>query len=293
MSPDEARHILGAQGNVWTEYIPDFKQVEYMAFPRAFALAEVLWSPAPVRNFEGFQDRLALHLPKLDINYARHLFDIRYEVRDGAVALSNRQGQPMRYQFDGMGQAAAYQGPVAVSGSTRFRAWIENGVGRGIDLTFQPHAAFCKTVSWKEGPHPNYQLGGAQALSNGLFGNDRRYGDGEWLGWWGKDVELSVDLGKPQAIDTLQLRFFQSQGEWIYLPKEVQLFFSKNGTDFRPLISSPVAQTQERVQRVDLSFRKKKARYWKVVVKRFGIIPEGAQGAGHEAWVFLDEVVLR
>ncbi|MBK7338445.1 MAG: beta-N-acetylhexosaminidase, partial [Saprospirales bacterium] len=98
-----------------------------------------------------------------------------------------------------------------------------------------------------EPPHPNYQLGGTQALSNGLLGSDTRYGDGEWLGWWGKDVVLTIDLEKAQSIDTLQMRFFQSKGQWIYLPASVQVFFSKNGVDFKALGSKAVPGSDERV----------------------------------------------
>jgi hexosaminidase len=59
-------HILGAQGNVWTEYMPSLSQVEYMTFPRLCALAEVVWSPAASRNWEDFTQRLPIHLRRLD-----------------------------------------------------------------------------------------------------------------------------------------------------------------------------------------------------------------------------------
>jgi len=62
---EEARHILGAQGNLWTEYISTPKQAGYMLFPRATALAEVLWSPADKRNFSDFNQRLQVFLPQL------------------------------------------------------------------------------------------------------------------------------------------------------------------------------------------------------------------------------------
>ena len=68
----EARHVLGSQGQVWTEYIPDPKRVEYMAFPRACALAEVLWTPKAERDYADFTARLATHLERLrvlDVNY--------------------------------------------------------------------------------------------------------------------------------------------------------------------------------------------------------------------------------
>jgi len=53
--------IKGAQGNVWTEYMPDFKQVEYMVLPRMLALSEVLWSKKDNKDWQSFQKRLQAH----------------------------------------------------------------------------------------------------------------------------------------------------------------------------------------------------------------------------------------
>jgi hexosaminidase len=58
LSPAEAKHILGAQGQLWTEFMPTPQRVEHMAFPRAHALAEVLWSPRTARDYESFLTRL-------------------------------------------------------------------------------------------------------------------------------------------------------------------------------------------------------------------------------------------
>ena len=72
LSADEAKHVLGAQGQIWTEYMPDPKRVEYMAWPRLVALAEVLWSPGETRDWADFQKRLATHLERLailDVHY--------------------------------------------------------------------------------------------------------------------------------------------------------------------------------------------------------------------------------
>lgn len=72
LTEEEARHILGAQGNVWTEYISTPEYVEYMAFPRALALAEITWTPKASRDIDDFYNRLALnllHLERLGVNY--------------------------------------------------------------------------------------------------------------------------------------------------------------------------------------------------------------------------------
>jgi hexosaminidase len=72
LSPDEARHVLGAQFQLWTEYISDPKLAEYMVYPRACALSELVWSPGGRKDFDGFMERLAVHLKRLkvlDVNY--------------------------------------------------------------------------------------------------------------------------------------------------------------------------------------------------------------------------------
>lgn len=75
LTEEESRYILGAQGNVWTEYMHSGAKVEYMAFPRVIALSEVLWSPVDRKNWNDFILRLQQSFDRLDIlnvNYARH-----------------------------------------------------------------------------------------------------------------------------------------------------------------------------------------------------------------------------
>jgi hexosaminidase len=74
LSPDEARHVLGTQGQLWTEYIPTPERLEYMAYPRLCALAEVAWSPRERDSFANFRTRLRAHAQRLDamkVHYCR------------------------------------------------------------------------------------------------------------------------------------------------------------------------------------------------------------------------------
>src|SRR5690606_25733100 len=81
---EEGKYVLGAQGNLWTEYIQDEKQVEYMVFPRAIALSEVLWTSEEHRDYGDFVKRLE-HFHKrmdaLEVNYANHLYEIKGEIQ--------------------------------------------------------------------------------------------------------------------------------------------------------------------------------------------------------------------
>jgi hexosaminidase len=64
---DKAKHVLGAQAQIWTEYILNSDHVEYMAYPRACALAEVVWTPVDKKNYDAFKVRLADHVKRLKI----------------------------------------------------------------------------------------------------------------------------------------------------------------------------------------------------------------------------------
>ena len=72
LNTEEAKRILGVQGNVWTEYMITPEYVEYMAWPRAIALAEVGWTPKARKNVDDFKQRLDMHKKRLDylnVNY--------------------------------------------------------------------------------------------------------------------------------------------------------------------------------------------------------------------------------
>ncbi|MDB5121247.1 MAG: beta-N-acetylhexosaminidase [Sphingobacteriales bacterium] len=78
IQPNEEKYILGAQANVWTEYIPNEKKLEYMIFPRMSALSEVLWSPKNKRNWNDFETRLQKQFKRYDlwnVNYSKAYFD--------------------------------------------------------------------------------------------------------------------------------------------------------------------------------------------------------------------------
>jgi len=72
IAPDKAKHVLGVQGQLWGEYIPTAEHLDYMAYPRAAALAEVGWSAKDAKDYENFSVRLQCHLERLDamgVNY--------------------------------------------------------------------------------------------------------------------------------------------------------------------------------------------------------------------------------
>jgi len=78
LAPEERALILGAQANLWTEYIATPEYAEYMLFPRLLAFAEAAWSPAAARDYSDFLRRLPYQLGRLDQQ------DVRYRIPEPA-----------------------------------------------------------------------------------------------------------------------------------------------------------------------------------------------------------------
>jgi hexosaminidase len=85
LTPEQAGHVLGAQANLWTEYMDSPRTLDYFAFPRLCALGEALWSSAP-RDFDAFSARLRTHLTRLDavgVEYRQETGPLPWQMRPG------------------------------------------------------------------------------------------------------------------------------------------------------------------------------------------------------------------
>ena len=107
LTPEQQKHVLGVQGQLWTEYMHDWKKVEYMAFPRIAALAEVAWTPADKKNYEGFRGRLDGIMKFYDaakVNRAEPYDPPKRETADGSTvttSLGIYQDHWPEFVFDG------------------------------------------------------------------------------------------------------------------------------------------------------------------------------------------------
>ena len=309
LSSNEAIHILGAQGNLWTEYISDWSVVEYMVLPRAMALAEVLWTPRDRRNFDDFADRMARHVPRLDslgVRYANHLLDVRAIIgpRDGGVTVAfacrNPRGK-IRFTTDGTDPTAGspvYAGPMDVQRDIHLRAAaFDNGqlVTRVANVDLSMHKAAGKPIALEALPHTTYGSGGRQALVNGVRASDDRFGDGEWIAWNGWDMIATVDLLAPVPIDSVSVRYFSAVNSWIWLPRWMGVFVSENGEDYTRVVKTDVEGhlSPDRTKTVTLALDGRPVRYLRVVAQRYGKIPPGYPGEGNEAWLFADEIFVK
>lgn len=107
LNATEAKHVLGAQGNVWTEYMSNPKKVEYMIFPRMSALSEVLWTPKEKRNWPDFERRIPALLDRYDnwgANYSKAYYDMEASIMptnnfDGIIwKLEKKKGKEQKIE---------------------------------------------------------------------------------------------------------------------------------------------------------------------------------------------------
>ena len=139
-----------------------------------------------------------------------------------------------------------------------------------------------------------YTAGGDIALIDLQRGNDN-FRVGMWQGYYGVDVDVTVDLGEPTNITRLAGSFLQDQGSWIFMPEKVEFFISNDGKNFKSVgvVENEVAQDAEDavIQELDIN-KRLNARYVRMVATNPGPCPEWHVGAGEPSWIFCDEVII-
>jgi hexosaminidase len=124
LTPEQAAHVLGGQGSVWTEYIPTPARAEYMILPRLLALSEALWSPKQARSWGRFVARLPAHFTRLDALRAEYRVTEPVGLGWNRLVLEGRfhlaiglpfPGAVVRYTIDGSDPTVSsprYVGPL-------------------------------------------------------------------------------------------------------------------------------------------------------------------------------------
>jgi hexosaminidase len=306
LTAEESSFILGAQGNVWTEYILTHEQVEYMAMPRMLALAEVLWSRSEKRSFSDFTRRIKSHFRRLDrmgTNYSRSLYQptVRSEHDPSGngirVVLGSESGSAIRYTLDGTDpdpDSPLCDGPFRIEHSSRLKAAaFEDDVRAGqiVEQQFTTTKATGRPIQLAHPPSNRYANGDPFVLVDGLRGMPGRFGM-DWLGFWGPDLDAVIDLGAEVPLKRVAMAFVEAPASWVYYPRNVEVLVSRDGESFDLAAKSPEPLSLS--PGIDLEFRLGgiTARYVKVVARNAGKIAEGLPGSGNDAWLFVDELIV-
>lgn len=300
ISPSDslAHFYWGGQGNIWAEYIPTFKHVEYMAFPRAIALAETLWSSNDNRDWNDFKSRLANQLPRLDklnVNYHKPSFELEMEEKVDTtqktieIKFESEQNNPLvRYTLDGTvptNESTIYIAPFTVDRMVNINAAIFVD-GQPQEPIFKRksgyHLGLGKKVIYNT-KWDSYAAGGETALVDGYSGSFT-YGDNHWQGFT-SDMDITVDMGSITNLNSISANFMQLIGPGVFMPQYVEVSLSSDGVNFEKAfrIDNDLPKDYDRLFIRDFSgsLENKQARYIRVFAKHT------------EGYLFMDELIIK
>ena len=310
LTADEARHIIGVQANIWTEYMPTFKQMQYMALPRLAALSEVQWSQPALKDYNSFTNRLTefTHMyDRLGYNYAKHLYNVAIHVdsdnkwREILIHMTTAGNAEIRYTLDGTEPTAnstLYTGAIVLQKSAKIRAAAFRD-GKRSSVTSQ-NISFNKAtacpVELLQPTHKNYTYKGGATLTDGLLG-DKGFGTGRWLGFSGNDLEAVIDLKQNTDVSSVSLNTCVDKGSWIFDARNIEVSVSADGKSFTKVASKSLPaleeQTPDNIYTYELTFPQTTTRYVKVTATSEHNIPEWHGGKGKPAFLFVDEISVK
>jgi hexosaminidase len=309
LTPEEKKYIIGAQANVWSEYIPSTQQVEYMVLPRMAALAEVQWTEPEKKNYKEFASRLPqlMNIYQRDgLNYAKHIYDIadtcitNTQNKTLELNLSTIDNAPIYYTTDGSTPTSSsirYTKPIVIKESCIIKAVAirPTGMSKILSQEYNFNIATLCPITLKDVPTGKYAFNGAPALNDGLKG-DSNYASGRWLGFYNQVVEATIDLGSPKEINHVSTEAIINLPAYIMGASYMSVLVSDDNVNFREVGNSDFPEETD-INRIDIdsydvSFPAETARYVKVIVKPCSGLPKGHYAEGKTAFLFLDEITV-
>ena len=307
LTPEQQKYIIGVQANIWTEYMPDYKRVEYMALPRMAALCEVQWCKPENKDYEDFKTRL---LPLIDLydikgyNYAKHLFEVFTTFSTDTVKncvkvnMSTIDNAPIYYTLDGSEPTTAsarYEQPVEITEACTLKA-------KGISSTRQTktfteniifNKATARSIKLLQPTNQHYNFDGPLTLIDGLVGSPN-YRTGRWLGFSENDFEALIDLGQSKDISSVAVNTSVNKEDWVFGARGFQVSVSEDDKEYKEVAKEDYPQMAkedaDKIYTHELKFAPTAARYVKVKVLVESSMPAWHGAAGKRAFIFVDEV---
>ena len=305
----ERKRIIGAQANIWREYMPTSEQVEYMILPRLAALSEVLWTAPEKKNYANFLSRLANFLPvydELKYNYAKNVLEVSphytldTENSRMVIDLKTSSKEPIYYTLDGSepnSNSEKYKDKISIQKSVTVKAAVigKNYKSKVFKQSFAFNKATLKPVVLKNQPVERYRFKGAETLVDGKTGTTV-FSTGDWIGLFNENFEAVVDLKSIQEVTEVAINTFVSPNDWIFGSKQFIVSLSNDGTNFTPVYGKNIEIASQgdnaSILNLKANFESQKARYIKIVAPIFEKIPQWHYGAGQPTFLFVDEIIV-
>lgn len=309
LNDEQAKHVIGAQANLWTEYISTTQHVEYMVLPRMLALSEVVWSPKEKKSWSSFNKRLRQQFNAFEQkgwNYSQG--NSRVEIKPFSqnerlfVSLSTETyGGEVYYTLDGSQptkQSTIYNAPMLINKSAVLKAVtvMDGNLMSAVpsQQSFVMHKAVGQNVVYVNPVSRYYAAESPNTLTDGVRGGET---DGKyWHGFSGKDLIATIDLGEEKNVQSIILGCLQKYHDWIMMPQWVKFEASTNGQNFTELktLLNDVSVNQQSPVIKDFvaEFPERKAKFIRVTAKVLDALPKGHSGEGKPAWIFADEIIV-
>lgn len=290
------RYILGGQANLWTEYLPTMKAVEYNAFPRLVAMAEVLWnkSKIPYADFVEALSRDYLPALKKDgVYFSTSFLDPKLEIKPSETGVCYSLIKPVEEVVFSLNNEVVTEITIPrtdkVKDTGGLRYLVHSTIGdqelRVCNYTFTPHLALGRAVQFDTKPHEKYNHNGNFGLTDGVIGGTPWKGD-QWLGFNEDTIQFTLDLESLTSFKSIRIGTLNDPGSWIYRPEKVQIQISSDGKKYKTVAKSEIQNDLIHVS------KRMKARFVRVTIYNKELIPQGKTGAGFTPWTFINEIIL-
>ena len=308
LTPEQQKHILGVQANLWTEYVLSDEHLEYMLLPRLAALSEVQWCLPETKDWNRFigSFRMDEIYSQMGYEFAKHIFGVTasYAVdpeKGGVVmTLTTQGGAPIRYTLDGSDPTASsplYKAPVTIGESCTFKAAaLREGMQTPVYARkFDFNKATGRRIALNAAPTLKYTYGGASLLVDGYRGGPV-YSNGAWIGFLNEPLDVTIDMQGAKPYSAVTVESLVEKGEWVFPPSSVAVYLSDDGREFTEaaLMSVPqeTAGSPDGVKPFKVLFPETSARYLRVVARTVDPIPAWHGAAGQKAHMFVDEIIV-
>lgn len=312
LTTEEQKHIIGAQANLWGEYIHTPKIAEEMVFPRLAAMSETLWTPAGNKNWDDFCSRIPTLFKWYDamhMSYSKAIYSVKVKSKTDStdnnkinIELEKEFSEgEIRYTLDGATPtftSELYAKAISITENSELRAaTFLNGklLGQITKRSYNFHKAYNAHLMFECPYDKKYNAGGPKGLVDGIHGT-KFPKDGKWHGVEEKDFCATIDLGELQSIEKISCAFLQSATYGIYLPLDVTFEKSVDGKDFELIDSvkntiSPKLNA-DTIETFKLENLQTETKYIRIKATNRKTAPQSALEKVLKAWIFVDEIVV-
>jgi len=227
------------------------------------------------------------------------LFDV--EKNEFVINLyCEKKSLDIRYTIDGSdptSDSPLYNQSLNFKESVQIKARAFLGKNPSITISennFRRSLTQGKKITIKSNYSSKYNAGGDLALINSIKGS-RDLMDGNWQGYEKNDLDVIIDLGKIENINKISSGFLQTVEAWVFFPRKVEYAISEDGNDFVNIgvIENDIPENQSGELLKEFVLEKEiKTRYIRVFAENVGVCPDWHPGAGGEAWIFADEIIV-